>query len=133
MIPDFVLQMQEIEQNLQSQCEATKNQWQDSVAKRFYNNFIEEYSEKTKSYLFGAINMRGMGLDDLLKYIDCKQNEMKELSGVDAPAKEYSIGRVHDSLRERNPWDTNIFPHTQPGEMDAEDRHEILNKRDDAY
>lgn len=130
MIPDFVLQMQEIERNLKSQSMATQRQWQDSVAARFYNKFIDEYEKKISAYLYGDVSMYGMGLDELLKFIDTKQNEMKELSGIDLPAEDYLMGPVHNNKRERDPWNTNISPFKQPGEMDAEDRHKIMEHRD---
>jgi hypothetical protein len=133
MIPDFVLQLQETERNLKSQSIATRGQWQDSVAARFYNRFIDEYDKKINAYLFGDVSMYGMGLDELLKFIDAKQNEMKELSGMDLPTQDYSMGRVHDFRRERDPWNTStVFPYKQPGEMNARDRHEIMDERDHA-
>ena len=53
MIPDYVLQVQEIQRNLESQSLVTMESWQDSVAKRFYANYMEKYSDVIYLYING--------------------------------------------------------------------------------
>ena len=54
MIPDFVLQTQEIQRQLESQIEVTMQKWQDSVAERFSKQYLEEYSTSINKYIIGG-------------------------------------------------------------------------------
>jgi hypothetical protein len=81
MIPDFVQQVYNIHGALATQALDTQNYWQDSVAKRFYEKFIDEYEKKISLYITGVpyMEMTGKGLNDLLIFFDEKEREMEAL------------------------------------------------------
>lgn len=79
MIPNFVDNVYTVHGALATQALATQNDWQDSVAKRFYENFIEEYEKKVNLYINGGIGILGKGLNELLVFFDEKEREMAAL------------------------------------------------------
>ena len=81
MIPDFVQQVYNIHGVLATQALDTQNYWQDSVAKRFYDKYIDEYEEKVNLYITGipALDITGKGLNELLVFFDEKEREMAAL------------------------------------------------------
>ncbi len=128
MIPDYVLQVQEIQRNLESQSIVTRENWQDSVANRFFESYIKKYSEVFNIYINGGTGMRGKGLNDLLEFLDQKQKEMSLLTGMDMNVDSGSSGKVHNQYRERNPWNEN-YDGPQPGNLDAGEIKGIMNER----
>ena len=64
---------------LAAQANDTQNYWQDSVAKRFYDEYMKEYEEKTNLYANGGSGMTGKGLSELLVFFDEKEREMANL------------------------------------------------------
>lgn len=128
MIPDFVLQTQEIQRQLQSQIEVTMQKWQDSVAERYSKQYLEDYSTSINKYINGGEHQIGKGLNDLLTFIDAKCREMARLSGVDVG--DYSgSSEVHDSYRIRQSWNTCQMG-SHPGELDYGELKDIMNDRD---
>lgn len=125
MIPDYVLQVQEIQRNLETQSIVTREGWQDSVAKRFYEKYVDEYDKKASLYINGGMGMMGMGLDELLRFFDQKQQEMERLSGVGMSIHAGSGSRIHNDWREREGWRG-----TQPGDLNAREVKGVMNERD---
>lgn len=78
-IPDFVDQLLQVENALQTQMDATADDWQDEVKDRYYNTFMTDYIEGINDYINGGKNMSGMGLNDLLVFCDEKMQEMDAL------------------------------------------------------
>jgi hypothetical protein len=128
MIPDYVLQVQEIQRNLESQSIVTQENWQDSVAQRFYGNFIKKYDDKIYLYIHGGMDITGKGLDELLQFFDQKQNEMSQLTGMELNIDAGFGGKVHNEYREREPWDK-YYNSPQPGNLDAGEVKGIMNER----
>ena len=83
-IPDFVLQIQEIERQLKTQMEATADDWRDRKKEEYYQKYMEKYCEDIETYINGGRNMRGLGVNDLMIFCDQKLQEMEELSGIPA-------------------------------------------------
>jgi len=79
MKPDFVRQTYDIHGALAAQALDTQDDWQDSVAKRFYEKYIDEYETKVNLYINGGIDILGKGLNDLLVFFDEKEREMAGL------------------------------------------------------
>ena len=128
MIPDYVLQVQEIQRNLESQSIVTRESWQDSVAQRFYDNFIKKYEDTIYLYIHGGIDITGKGVDGLLQFLDQKQNEMSQLTGMCLNIDSGSGSKVHNSFRERDPWSESSNGQ-QPGSLDAGKVKKIMNER----
>jgi hypothetical protein len=74
------------------------------------------------------MGMAGMGLDELLRFFDQKQNEMSRLSGIDIPLSGGFGGRIHNEYREREGWST--YDGTQPGDLNAHEVKGVMNERD---
>ena len=125
MIPDYVQQVYEIHGALAAQALATQNDWQDSVAKRFYEKFIDKYEEKTNLYINGGTGIVGKGLNDLLIFFDEKEREMAALGGIDMSSG--SGNRIHNDYRERVNWDNYRGP--DPSKLDAPKVKGIMNER----
>ncbi len=83
-IPDYVLQVQEVERQIEAQSAATAEDWKDAVQERYYTNFMDAYREKIELYIYGGMGMTGKGLNDLLVFLDKKMQEMEAVSGVPA-------------------------------------------------
>jgi len=129
MIPDYVLQVQEIQRNVETQSLATKDIWRDSVAKRFYQQFLNRYSETINLYINGGMGIRGMGLDEILRFFDQKQNEMTHLSGMTIFIAPDTGVKIHNEFRERVNWyEPTDGPN--PGNLDAPKIKGIMNERE---
>lgn len=89
-IPDFVMQVQEVQRQLEAQCEVTADDWRDDVKQRFYDNYINAYGEKLRLYIqggcgtFSLSGISGKGLNDLLIFLDEQMQKMGSLTGVSA-------------------------------------------------
>lgn len=130
MIPDFVLQIQEISRQLESQSMITRENWQDSVAQRFFDNFVKEYEKRTNQYIYGRSGnnyITGRGLDALLQFYEEKQNEMVQLSGENINSNEIT-SPIQGVYPERKNWDkSNNGP--KPGELNANEVKGVVNQR----
>ena len=76
-IPDFVMQIQEVERQLDSQFTITADDWKDDVQKRYYKDYVDKYKELIDRYINGDDfgNMSGKGLNDLLIFMNEKDAE----------------------------------------------------------
>ena len=83
-IPDFVMQVQEIQRQIDAQCDVTAQDWKDAVQKRYYDNYIDTYKETIELYIHGGSGIVGMGLNELLVFLDEQMQKMERLTGVPA-------------------------------------------------
>jgi len=83
-IPDFAMQVQEVQRQIEAQSDVTAQDWKDAVQKRYYDNYIDAYKEKMGLYIHGGSGISGMGINDLLVFLDEKMQKMEELTGVPA-------------------------------------------------
>lgn len=79
MIPNFVQQIISVERELKTASNSTANYWQDEVKERFYNSYMNEYENKLELFIHGGAENYGMGLDELLTFLDQKEREMEML------------------------------------------------------
>lgn len=77
--PDFVSQIEEIQQRLSAQAESTKSNWQDSVAQRYFEEYIDQYDKSIRAFIHG--DGSGMGLKELLSFIEQKTQELSAITG----------------------------------------------------
>lgn len=95
-IPDFVLQVQEVERNLKAHWRVLQDEWQCDAARRFNSNIIDPYTDNFKHYIKGD-KIKGLGLDKLLQQMDKHLQDMEQLTGVPADvAFECATSRQHD-------------------------------------
>lgn len=154
-IPDFAMQVQEIERQIEAQCNVTAEDWKDAVQKRFYDNFINAYKEKLELYIHGGFGMSGKGINDLLIFLDEKMQEMETHTGIPADFTfmaaagasytgtvrdsfgnnidvegAYEVqnrgGIVHNEKLERDYWQNNG---SRPGEYSNEEIEKIMELR----
>lgn len=133
-IPDFVMQVQEVERQIEAQADVTSQDWKDNVQNRYYEKFIAPYSQYLNTYIHGGTGMSGKGINELLVYMDEQMQKMEQLSGVPAEVTFYAAaagsssgyvrdyygkpidvaefsdnsrreGIVHNDRRERDYWD----------------------------
>jgi len=83
-IPDFVLQVEEIERQLKTQMEATADDWRDRKKDEYYQKYMDPYCERIETYINGGDNMKGKGVNDLVVFCDTKLQEMENISGIPA-------------------------------------------------
>lgn len=83
-IPDFAMQVQEVQRQIEAQCDVTAQDWQDAVQKRYYDNYINAYKENMELYIHGGSGISGKGINDLLVFLDEQMQKMEELTGVPA-------------------------------------------------
>ena len=143
-IPDFVLNFQEVQRNLEVAAQQTSQVWSDETQKRFYARFIDKYTESINNYITG-LSFVNVGLDDLLRDISNALNEMEMMTGKpssvafrDAAGESY-IGGFIDSNGNDNlvpegnkyndgpsrPWDRS-FNGVMPSELDNQDIIELM-------
>lgn len=79
MTHNFVQQIASIERELQAVLNSTANYWQDDVKERFYNSYMNEYENKLEVFINGGVGNYGMGLEELLTFLDQKEREMDML------------------------------------------------------
>ena len=68
-IPDFVLQIQEVERNLKAEWQLVQEDWRDQVAERFNSGIMEPYSLNFQQYITGE-GIKGYGVDQLMQQMD---------------------------------------------------------------
>ena len=126
MIPDFVPQTKEILRQLQTQAEMTYQCWQDAVGYRYRENYIKRYEQDIDIYINGGTNQTGMGLEELLQFIDSKTRELSEISGL--PTEDYvsSGTATHDDHLNRTNWNDD---YGRPGELDYGDFRDVMDSR----
>lgn len=143
-IPDFVMQIEEVERNLKAQWQLTNMNWNDRVAVKYKEGVFDAYCKFFERYITGE-DIRGYGVDDLMKKMNEHLEKMAELTGVSPdvafacaagpqhgllveadngrmiPVEDLEIvknrgGIVHDERRDRDYWDENQHG-VKPGEM----------------
>lgn len=78
-IPDFVFQVQNVEQKLESEWQTVQQGWQDAVAHSFNDGVIEPYMLNFRQYITGE-GISGYGLEQLLQQMDQHLQEMDSLT-----------------------------------------------------
>lgn len=77
-IPNFVSQVQEVEQELRNEWQMVHSGWQDSVAEGFNAGVMEPYLRNFQQYITGE-GINGYGLEQLLQQMDKHLQEMSSL------------------------------------------------------
>ena len=154
-IPDFVLQIQEVERNLKARWRVVKTGWNGAAADSFDSNVMSKFSLYIEQYITGN-GITGLGVDKLLSQMDKHLVDMQQLSGMPAdvafecaagPQHDGDIdvenderviergGIVHDELRNRDYWKDDIeslrydeeYDGVKPGELGNKEVVGILN------
>ena len=77
--PDFVLQVNEVEQKLKTEWHSTQEGWQDSVAEGFNEGVMVPLLKNYQQYLSGE-GITGFGLEQLLQQMERHLQEMASLT-----------------------------------------------------
>lgn len=83
-IPDFAMQVQEVQRQIEAQSDVTAQDWKDAVQQRYYDNYMNTYKEKMELYIHGGSGISGKGINDLLVFLDEQMQKMEQLTGVPA-------------------------------------------------
>ena len=83
-IPDFAMQVQEVQRQIEAQSDVTAQDWKDAVQQRYYDNYMNAYKEKMELYIHGGSGISGKGINDLLVFLDEQMQKMEQLTGVPA-------------------------------------------------
>ena len=83
-IPDFAMQVQEVQRQIEAQSDVTAQDWKDAVQQRYYDNYMNAYKEKMELYIHGGSEISGKGINDLLVFLDEQMQKMEQLTGVPA-------------------------------------------------
>lgn len=100
MTVDYALQMKEIQRAVLAQAEVTKSFWNDEVARRYFEKYVDCYEKDINIYLNGGGEIVGKGLLDLQEFFEKKMEEMSQLSGCPNP-NGYRGEDVHDEYLNR--------------------------------
>lgn len=103
-IPDFSIQVLEIERQIKARADVAAEDWKDEVQQNYYNKYIYRYEEAMELYIHGGTGMAGMGINDLLPFVSDKLEQMAQLTGVsENVAFACAAGMSHDgSLSDNN-------------------------------
>lgn len=155
-IPDFTLQIQEVERNLKAEWQLVLEEWQDQVAKQFNSEIIEPYCSNFEKYITGE-GLKGYGVDQLMQQMDKHLQEMSELTGISedvafacAAGPQYNGavnnwfgdaidvenqpivvdrgGIVHNENRDRDYWDSGSNG-AKPGELRDQDIQDFFKEK----
>ena len=109
-IPDFVLQVKEIQRQLKTQMDITADDWRDKKREEYYQKYMDSYCERIDTYINGGNNMKGMGVNDLVVLCDTKLQDIEQLSGIPANVQfELAALGQHDGhLRDSYGNDMNV-------------------------
>ena len=77
-IPDFVSQVQEVEQKLKTEWLSVQAGWQDHVAESFREEIMEPYQQTFQQYIAGE-GFGGCGVEQLLLQMDKHLQDMDSL------------------------------------------------------
>ena len=77
-IPDFVNQVRNVEQRLDSEWQTVRQAWQDDVGRRFEVDTMEPYMINFSQYINGE-GFSGMGLEQMLQQMEQHRQEMSSL------------------------------------------------------
>lgn len=155
-IPDFVLQIQEVERNLKARWQVVRSDWRGKTADSFNDGIIEPYCKNFHDYITGE-GIKGLGIDQLLQQMDKHLKDMARLTGVSEDVafvcaagpqynggvknwfeKEIDVenhelvqkrgGIVHNDNRDRDYWDDNPFSIRYDGVKPGELQDEDIRK-----
>jgi hypothetical protein len=77
-IPNFVSQVQEVEQKLNTEWLSVQKGWQDNVADSFREEIMKPYLQKFQQYIVGEA-FNGYGLEGLLRQMD---NHLQDMDAI---------------------------------------------------
>ena len=83
-IPDFVMQIKEVEKQLRVQCDISAEDWKDKTQDRFYSKFFDQYFSSFETYIKGGSDICSDGLNDFLIKINEMLQKMEKLTGIPA-------------------------------------------------
>ena len=78
--PDFVLQIQEVERNLNAKWQTVQESWRDQVAESYKTGVMEPYAKNFNQYISGE-GISGYGVAELLQQMNKHLQEMSSLTG----------------------------------------------------
>lgn len=81
----YSLQAQAVLDSIGRQSEITAIGWQDCVKERFYHDYMISCIDDINKYINGGTGMQGMGLNELLLYLEEKLKELEALTGIGMP------------------------------------------------
>lgn len=158
-IPDFAMQVLEIQRQIETQGEITAEDWNDAVQRRYYENYMTMYKDRLEQYVHGGQQISGMGINDLLVFLDKKVQEMEALTGIsaditfacaagaacgsslrDTSGNSVNVtssgevrmrgGIVHNSRQERDYWDEGRSQNSsRPGQYTDKEINKIMDLR----
>lgn len=76
--PNFVHQVQEVEERLESEWQTVRQGWRDSVAEGFNDGVMIPYMRNFQQYLTGE-GISGYGLEQLLQQMERHMQEIDSL------------------------------------------------------
>ena len=77
-IPNFVSQVQEVEQKLNTEWLSVQKGWQDNIADSFREEIMKPYLQNFQQYIVGEV-FNGYGLEGLLRQMDNHLQDMDSL------------------------------------------------------
>ena len=157
-IPDFAIQVLEVERQIKTRADVTAEDWKDAVQQRYYDQYVRQYEEKMEMYIHGGTGMSGLGINELMRFISDRLEQMAQLTGIsedvafvyaagpsydgslrdnfdsDIRVEEdnhviYRDGIVHNDRLERDYWDDR-YNGPRPGEHDNDDIVKIMEERE---
>lgn len=78
MIPDYINQTQAIQRDFETVAEVAQSQWNDELTEKYYNKYVNIYSEKLNAFMYGG-DIYGPSIDDLVQFIDQQQQKMEKV------------------------------------------------------
>ncbi len=78
-IPDFVAQVQDVENKLSAEWQSVQEGWQDSVAAGFNESVMIPYFNNFQQYITGQ-GLNGLGIEQLLLQMDKHLQDMEPLT-----------------------------------------------------
>lgn len=79
MIPDFAQKVIVAHHEFLTKANKTATTWKDPVQESFYQTYVEKFNEYLELYIKGGTNSYSMGLDELLTFLDRKEQEMNSI------------------------------------------------------
>lgn len=79
-MPDFALQVQEVERKLKAEWQLVQEDWQDNVAEGFNVGIMEPYMRNFQQYVTGD-GISGYGVEQLVQRMEQYLQEMASLAG----------------------------------------------------
>lgn len=110
-IPDFPNQVLEVEKQLETQIVVTREDWRDEKAAAYCKEHLQQYGEKMQLFLNGGANMVGLGLVELMEFVNRKMEEMAQLTGISVDVQfERAAGGWYNGGKLKDNHDREIDP-----------------------